>query len=87
ALPKVDRTLPVDGPALGGPKLAQADADSPPFLEVIGARQLPSGPAAVETPTKKRRGLLWGIGAMVVVLLGAAFAFRRRWSAGAAVKK
>ena len=90
SLPKAARAIPPqDGPALKGPQLARAkpdESDAPPVLDVIGARKLPSGPG-VEQPSKKRRGLLWGVGALVVVLLGAALAFRRRWSAGTAAKE
>lgn len=82
SLPKVERVLPLDGPALGGPQLAKSQpADAPPFLEVIGARQLPTDEPEAVAAGKPRR-LWWALGGLSAVLLGAAYGFRRRWSAG-----
>jgi hypothetical protein len=81
-LPKVE-PIPLDGPALGGPSLAQTQPpQAPPYLEVIGARQLPTETAEEPAPHRKTR-VMWGLGALIAVIFAAAYAFRRRWSAGA----
>lgn len=88
SLPTVSRTLPLDGPALAGPQLARTEpAEPPPYLEVIGARRVPEGDAAAPGESPRRQGVLWGLGGLVALMLGAAVMFRRRWSAGAAGKK
>ncbi|MFV0442479.1 MAG: hypothetical protein ACK5Q5_02800 [Planctomycetaceae bacterium] len=88
-LPKANRPLPGNvGPALRGPKLAPPPEvePPPPYLEVMGARQLPDRSGGATAEKSSKRPMLWGMGGLIAILLGAAYAFRRRWSAGAAGK-
>jgi hypothetical protein len=88
SLPKTPLTLPPQlGPALSGPTAAVPELEAPPpYLEVMGARQLPEQIAVAEGTPPTRTGILWGLGGLSAILLGCIYAFRRRWAAGTVAK-
>lgn len=88
-LPKADRGLPAPGPALPGLPLAKGEPSStaPPSLSVTGAKRLPPPPGGGTSAAPAKSRLPWGLIGLVAVLLTAAYAFRRRWSAASVKSK